>query len=166
MFHQFLRFIIGWNSCRMSWTRTQHVWVGNVPAKILKDHPRVLEEGPKLLAKAVKHIPTKGWQSMPTGSIDAHLVRSHSLRLSHGWEGTKDKPQSKTTDQQDGPLLKGWIVDGLSVDDTVLHAIHCKFKGWIGTLTPYPNKNLDGYFDGLGILRLYTSLNSQLNPNT
>lgn len=39
----------------------EHVWVGNVGANNPKDHPRVLEEGPKVGAKTVQDNPTNGW---------------------------------------------------------------------------------------------------------
>ena len=66
-----------------------HVWVGNVQEIIPKDHPRVLEEGPKLLAKPVQDSPTKGWESIPIGPVDAPLVRYHCFRIIYGRLGTE-----------------------------------------------------------------------------
>ena len=45
--------------------------------------------------------------------------RVSSLGPSRGSGGTKDNPQSQTTDQQDGPLVKGRAIDGPSVDSIV-----------------------------------------------
>ena len=39
----------------------EHLWVGNFRENIPKDHPRVLEEGPKVGAKTVQDNPTNGW---------------------------------------------------------------------------------------------------------
>ena len=62
----------------------EHVRVGNIRANIPKDHPRVLEEGPKLVPKTAQDSPTNRWHSTPSGSVDAPLVRSHQLGISGG----------------------------------------------------------------------------------
>ena len=62
----------------------KHIWVGKVLENILKDHPRVLEEGPKLVPKTAQDSPTNRWRSTPSGSVDAPLVRSHQLGISGG----------------------------------------------------------------------------------
>ena len=63
---------------------SDHVWVGNIRANIPKDHLEVLEEGSKVGAKTVQDSPTNGWQSTPSGSVDAPLVRCSLLRLING----------------------------------------------------------------------------------
>lgn len=47
------------------------IWFVKVQEIIPKDHPRVLDEGPKLVAKTVKRHFTYGGQSMASGLIDA-----------------------------------------------------------------------------------------------
>ena len=64
-------------------------------------------------------------QSTPSGSFDALLVVSDSLGIFLGIEETKDKPYFKTTDQQDGLLVKGRAVDSV----VSLHAVQCKLRG-------------------------------------
>ena len=74
-----------------------NVCVGNILANIAKDHPRVHEEGPKVGAKTSQDIPTNGWQSMPSGSVDPPLVVSHFFGLSMHRGETKGKYQNQIT---------------------------------------------------------------------
>ena len=48
-----------------------HFWVGNFLENIPKDLPRVLEEGPMLVAKTAKRHSTYGGQSTASGLVDA-----------------------------------------------------------------------------------------------
>ena len=62
----------------------EHVWVRNVQENIPKDHPRVLEEGPKLVPKTVQDNPTNVLKSTPTGLVDSPLVVNHRFKLISG----------------------------------------------------------------------------------
>ena len=48
-----------------------HVCLRNVQENIPKDQPRVLEEGPVLVAKAAQGSPTYGWQTTASGLVNA-----------------------------------------------------------------------------------------------
>ena len=48
-----------------------YVWVVNIRENIPKDHPRVLEEGPMLVAKIAQGSPTCGWQTTASCLVDA-----------------------------------------------------------------------------------------------
>ena len=47
-----------------------HTQVRNVRENIVKDQPRVLEEGPINVAKPTKSSPTYGWQSTASCLVD------------------------------------------------------------------------------------------------
>ena len=53
----------------------EHIRVGNVQEKVLKDQPRVLEEWAFLEPKAVKTSPNRLRQMMDRWPVDAPLMR-------------------------------------------------------------------------------------------
>ncbi|TMX01612.1 hypothetical protein EJD97_024135 [Solanum chilense] len=68
-----------------------------------------LRKDPNFVSRLPKTAKPR-WQSMPNGSIDTPFVGSRGLGLIQKEGGTNYKSQSKTTDQQDGPLVKGQSV--------------------------------------------------------
>ena len=105
-----------------------HFWVENVHVNILKHDPRVLEEGPKLVPQIAKDSPTNSWQPTSCGSVDALLEEDHRVGVSIGRGEFKYKPQSPTTDQHDGLLVKR-RVDGTSACEAVLYATSLLSEG-------------------------------------
>ena len=49
----------------------KHIQIVNIRENIPKDHPRVLEEGPMLVAKIAQGSPTCGWQTTASCLVDA-----------------------------------------------------------------------------------------------
>ena len=80
MFHRVLRVFFGEIHVTGDKLIYNHVWVENVQANIPKDHPRVLENGPKVVPKTIQDSPTHTWQSTPRGLVDAPLVVSYLFR--------------------------------------------------------------------------------------
>ena len=59
-FLEFYVFVLG--EIHVIWSKLihDHFWVGNIQENFPKDHPRVLEEGPKVGAQDIPRPPTNG----------------------------------------------------------------------------------------------------------
>ena len=51
-----------------------HIMVGYVREKIPKDHPRVVQEGPMLVAKTAQGSPIYGWKTTVSGLVGSRCI--------------------------------------------------------------------------------------------
>ena len=70
----------------------EHSRVENVPEKVPKDQPRVLQEGPFMSAQVVKYQTNIRRKSTPSGSVDAPACDGDRFKHRSGRGASKDKP--------------------------------------------------------------------------